>query len=80
MDWLQLGIQATIIIVSLVLAWAKFDKRMALSHQRQGTMEDRITLIETNHLVHIEKDLKGMNESMHCMKESIIRIEESLKK
>ncbi len=73
MDWLQIGIQIGILLVTLALAWGKFDKKIALISQRLG-------IIETNHLVHIERYMKETGEQMMEMKLSIARIEEHLKK
>lgn len=73
MNWIDLGIQAIIILVTLVLAWAKFDKKMALITQRLST-------IEGNHLAHIERDMREVREDVTSLKLSITRIEEHLKK
>lgn len=79
MDWLNIGIEIGVLLLAAALAWGKVGTKIALIFQRQEQTDKRIELIETNHLIHIESDLKEMNENLHLVKESIIRIEEHLK-
>lgn len=60
------------VVVTLAISWGKFDKRLSLMHQR-------LDIMETNHLAHVEADMKKLREDYTTVRESQIRIEEMFK-
>ncbi len=60
------------VIVTLAISWGKFDKRLSLMHQR-------LDIMETNHLTHVEADIRKLREEYTTVRESQIRIEEMFK-
>lgn len=73
MDWLNLGVQLGILVISLAIAWGKLDKKIALTAQRLSGVDSRLEKLETNHLPHIQADITDI-------KLTLARIEEHLKK
>lgn len=73
MDWLSIGIQIGVLIITIVLAWAKFGTKLALLVQD-------VSEIKGNHLKHIESDMRNVKDDMVTMKLAVARIEEHLKK
>lgn len=76
MEWLNIIVAALTVvgvIIALVRYGAKFETKIALISQDVGH-------IKSNHLTHIEADMKETKTDMKLIRESQIRMEEQLKK
>mgnify|MGYP001615032997 CR=1 FL=1 len=73
MDWLRLGIEIGVLIVTFALAWAGLKTSIALIKQD-------IQEIKGNHLKHMELSIKTLTDIVQKMEVTLARIDEKLKK
>ena len=70
---IRIGITVISVIVTIVLFGTRLDKGIALNQQR-------LDIIEDNHLTHIQASVESMEEDVVCLREDIAEIKALLTK
>jgi hypothetical protein len=78
-EWINLGISIAVMVVSFVWFISRIDKKItttALEDKNKiELMNQKLHLIESNHLVHMQKSLEGIDRNIQKIHDFEIRIE-----